>query len=259
MGNWLILAFGGVFSGILAGILGIGGGFIIVSLLVALGYSPIQAVATSSLVIIMSSSTGSFYNWRMGYLDLKRVVYIAIPAIIAAPLGAYLAGSIQDYVLLTIFSFFLLINIGLIRLRKRVAARQKQSGKTFNPIVSRIATGAIAGFLAGLLGIGGGAIMVPLQMLLLNEEIKVAVRTSLGVIVMATISSCILHAVQGNVLFIPGLIVGIGGIIGTQVGSRVLPNLPNSLVTKIFTVFLVTMSIFNFWQAWQSYQNTLGN
>ena len=259
MGNWLILAFGGVFSGILAGILGIGGGFIIVSLLVALGYSPIQAVATSSLVIIMSSSTGSFYNWRMGYLDLQRVVYIAIPAIIAAPLGAYLAGSIQDYVLLTIFSFFLLINIGLIRLRKRVAARQNRAGKTFNPIASRIATGAIAGFLAGLLGIGGGAIMVPLQMLLLNEEIKVAVRTSLGVIVMATISSCILHAVQGNVLFVPGLIVGTGGIIGTQFGSRVLPNLPNSLVTKIFTVFLATMAVFNFWQAWQSYQNTLGS
>jgi uncharacterized membrane protein YfcA len=257
MENWLTLAIGGVFSGILAGILGIGGGFIIVSLLVALDYSPIQAVATSSLVIIMSSSTGSFYNWRMGYLDLQRVIYIAIPAIITAPLGAYLAGSIPDYVLLTVFSFFLLVNIGLIRLRKKVAAREKHSGKTFNPLVSRIATGAIAGFLAGLLGIGGGAIMVPLQMLLLNEEIKVAVRTSLGVIVTATISSCILHAVQGNVLFVPGLIVGIGGIIGTQLGSRVLPNLSNSLVSKIFTLFLATMAVFNFWQAWQSYQNTI--
>ena len=256
MENWLILAFGGVFSGILAGILGIGGGFIIVSLLVALGYSPIQSVATSSLVIIMSSSTGSFYNWRMGYLDLQRVVYIAIPAIIAAPLGAYLAGSIPDYVLLGVFSVFLLVNIGLMRLRKRVAAREKQSGKTFNPTVSRIATGAIAGFLAGLLGIGGGAIMVPLQMLLLNEEIKVAVRTSLGVIVTATISSCVIHAVRGNVLFAPGLIVGIGGIIGTQVGARVLPNLPNSLVSKIFSVFLAVMAVFNFWQAWISYQNS---
>lgn len=259
MENWLILAIGGIFSGILAGILGIGGGFIIVSLLVALGYSPIQAVATSSLVIIMSSSTGSFYNWRMGYLDLQRVVYIAIPAIITAPLGAYLAGNIPDYVLLSIFSFFLLINIGLIRLRKRVAAREIQSRKTFNPIVSRIITGTLAGFLSGLLGIGGGVIMVPLQMLLLHEEIKVAVRTSLGVIVTATISSCILHAVQGNVLFIPGLIVGTGGIIGTQIGSRVLPNLPNSLVTKIFTVFLAAMSVFNFWQAWLSYQNSISN
>ena len=256
MENWLVLAIGGVGSGILAGILGIGGGFIIVSLLVGLGYAPIQAVATSSLVIIMSSSTGSFYNWRMGYLDLQRVVYIAIPAILTAPLGAYLADSIADYILLTIFGCFLLVNIFLIRLRKNIAAAEQHPIQKFNPIVSRIFTGAIAGFLAGLLGIGGGAIMVPLQMLLLNEEIKVAVRTSLGVIVTATISSCVIHAVRGNVLFAPGLIVGIGGMVGTQVGARVLPNLPNSLVSKIFSVFLAVMAVFNFWQAWISYQNT---
>ena len=253
MENWLFLALGGILSGVLAGILGIGGGLIIVSLLVALGYAPIQAVATSSLVIIMSSSTGSFYNWRMGYLNLQRVVYLAIPAIITAPLGAYLAGQIADYVLLTIFGFFLLINIFLIRLRKKIVAREQHSAQKFNPIFSRIATGGIAGFLAGLLGIGGGAIMVPLQLLLLNEDIKVAVRTSLGVIVLATISSCVLHAIQGNVLFVPGLIVGIAGILGTQVGTRALPSLSNSLVSKIFILFLATMAVFNFWQAWQSY------
>lgn len=260
MENWLFLVLGGIGSGILAGILGVGGGFIIVSLLVGLGYQPIQAVATSSLVIIMSSITGSFYNWRMGYLDLQRVVYIAIPAILAAPLGAYLAESVLDYVLLIIFSLFLLVNIFLIRLRKRIVARnavgdRSQNTKRFNPTISRIITGAVAGFLAGLLGIGGGAIMVPLQMLLLNEEIKVAVRTSLGVIVMATISSCIIHAVQGNVLLVTGLIVGIGGILGTQVGTRLLPNLPNSLVSKIFSLFLAAMAVFNLWQAWISYQN----
>ena len=91
--DWLILAGGGIFSGILSGLLGIGGGFIIVSLLVALGYPPIQAVATSSLVIVLSSSTGSFYNWRNGYLDLKRVVYIAIPAISNGGVTLYIAAA----------------------------------------------------------------------------------------------------------------------------------------------------------------------
>ncbi len=253
MENWLILAVGGVFSGILAGILGIGGGFIIVSLMVALSYPPIQAVATSSLVIIMSSTTGSFYNWRMGYLDLQRVVYLAIPAIIIAPLGAYLAGSISEYVLLTIFACFLLVNIFLIRLRQKIVA-QEQHSEALNPRLSRIVTGSIGGFLAGLLGIGGGTIMVPLQMLLLNEDIKVAVRTSLGVIVTATISSTVVHAVQGNVMFTPGLILGIGGMLGTQVGTRLLPKLPNSLVSQIFSLFLLSMAGFNFWEAWKSYQ-----
>lgn len=254
-GIWLILAGGGLFAGVLAGILGIGGGFVIVSLLIALGYPFTQSVATSSLVIIMSSSAGSFYNWRMGYLNLRRVVYIAIPAIIMAPFGAYLTGEIPEYILLVIFACFMLVNVGLIRLKKNLATRQN-SFKMFNtnPLFSRIITGGIAGFLAGLLGIGGGAIMVPLQMLLLNEDIKVAVRTSLGVIVAATISSCVLHISKGNVLFVPGFILGISGMLGSQLGTRMLPLLPNSLVSKMFSLFLGTMALFNFWKAWTSYQ-----
>ena len=251
--HWLILAISGIFSGVLSGLLGIGGGFIIVSLLVALGYSPIQAVATSSLVIVLSSSTGSFYNWRSGYLDLKRVVYIAIPAIVAAQFGVYAAVKIPDYLLLGIFSIFLITNIFLIQLRKRLVAQNRGSNKILNPIVSRIVTGTIAGFLSGLLGVGGGAIMVPLQMLLLNEEIKVAIRTSLGVIVAATISSCIVHATQGNVLFLQGITLGIGGMIGSQLGTRVLPKLPDALVSRIFVLFLASMAVLNIWQAWKSY------
>ncbi|MEO0013644.1 MAG: hypothetical protein RLZZ535_2033, partial [Cyanobacteriota bacterium] len=114
-----------------------------------------------------------------------------------------------------------------------------------------------AGFLAGLLGIGGGVIMVPLQMLLLNEDIKTAVRTSLGVIVAATISSCVFHIVKGNVLFVPGLILGISGMVGSQAGTRLLPNLSNSLVSKFFSLFLITMALFNFWKAWNSYHLSL--
>ena len=254
-GIWLVLAVGGAFAGVLAGILGIGGGFIIVSLLIALGYPFTQAIATSSMVIIMSSSAGSFYNWRMGYLSLRRVAYIAIPAIIFAPLGAYLTGEIPEYILLVIFACFMLVNIGLIRLKKSLAARKSVgSKKSFDPILSRIFTGGIAGFLAGLLGIGGGAIMVPLQMLLLNEDIKTAVRTSLGVIVAATISSCVIHVANGNVLFLPGLILGVSGMVGSQLGTRMLPKLPSTVVSRIFIAFLGTMALFNFWKAWVSYQ-----
>ena len=255
--SWLILGAGGVFAGVLAGILGIGGGFIIVSLMIALGYPFTQAIATSSLVIIMSSSAGSYYNWKMGYLNLTRIVYIAIPAIIFAPLGAYVTGEVPEYILLVVFASFMLVNIGLIQLKKKIANRKLEAESTFNPILARVLTGGIAGFLAGLLGIGGGAIMVPLQMLLLNENIKVAVRTSLGVIVAATISSCVLHFTKGNVLFVPGLILGISGMIGSQIGTRMLPKLSTSLVSRMFIIFLGTMALFNFWKAWASYQGTI--
>lgn len=254
--SWLILAGGGLFAGFLAGILGIGGGVIIVSLLTALGNPFTQASATSSLVIIMNSSAGSLYNWSRGYLNLKKVVYIAIPAILFAFLGAYITGGIPEYILFIIFACFMLANIGLIRLKKNLATKQ-HSIKGVNPILSRIITGGIAGFLAGLLGIGGGAIMVPLQMLLLNENIKVAARTSLGAIVAATISSYIFHASKGNVLLVPGLILGISGILGSQIGTRMLPNLSNSLVNQIFSLFLGTMALYNFWKALISYQGLI--
>ena len=248
----LILFGGGVLSGILAGLLGIGGGILIVSLLVALDYSLIQAVATSSLVIIMSSSAGSFTNWRMGYLDLRKVGYIAIPAILLAQVGAYSASSVPEYILSGIFGVFLLTNIFLIKLRQRIVRREKSSTK-INPTLGKIITGGIAGFLAGLLGVGGGAIMVPLQMLLLDEKIKVAIRTSLGVIVAASLSSSISHAAKGNVLFLEGLVLGVGGMLGTQIGTRVLPKLADSLVSRIFIVFLATMAVFMFWRGWQGY------
>jgi len=247
-----------ILSGILAGLLGIGGGFLIVSLLVALNYPPIQAIATSSLVIIMSSTAGSLTNWRLGYLDWRKVIFIAIPAIILAPLGAYLATEVPTHLLLVAFGIFLLTNIFLIKLRQRIviinASQNLDWNKKINPILAKIFTGSIAGFLAGLLGVGGGAIMVPLQMLLLNENIKLAIRTSLGVIVAATIASSISHTLKGNVLFAEGIVLGVGGILGTQVGTRVLPKLSDSLVSKIFIVFLTTMAIFMFWKGWNAYQ-----
>lgn len=258
MDNLLVLIGGGILSGILAGLLGIGGGFLIVSLLVALNYPPIQAIATSSLVIIMSSTAGSLANWRMGYLDWRKVIYIAIPAILFAPLGAYLATEIPTHVLLIAFGLFLLTNIFLIKLRQKIvagtASQNQDLNKKIKPILAKIITGSIAGFLAGLLGVGGGAIMVPLQMLLLNENIKVAIRTSLGVIVAATIASSISHALKGNVLFVEGIVLGIGGMLGTQVGTRILPTLSDSLVSKIFIVFLATMATFMFWKGWNAYQ-----
>ncbi|HAC63019.1 MAG TPA: permease, partial [Cyanothece sp. UBA12306] len=90
--NFVVLVGSGLFSGLLAGLLGIGGGTVLVPILVALNYSPIQAVATSSVAIVITSISGSFQNWRMGYLDLSRVILLGFPALITAQLGVYVAN-----------------------------------------------------------------------------------------------------------------------------------------------------------------------
>jgi|694.fasta_scaffold06634_23 uncharacterized membrane protein YfcA len=274
--NWILL-FGGLISGLLAGLLGIGGGTMLVPLLVALHYSPLNAVATSSLSVLITSLSGSLQNWRMGYFDRNRVLGLGFPALVTSQLGVYLASRFSAALLLYGFGLLLMVNLFLIRLRQRLE-KQANANSSPSPLSSpsppsppsflssplspspqfltlaRIGTGGMAGLLAGLFGVGGGVIMVPLQMLLLGEPIKVAIQTSLGVIIITAIAAVLGHTVQGNVLYYPGFLLGIGGLVGAQISTRYLPKLPNKLIVFSFNGLLIILAIYTFWQAWQRSQ-----
>lgn len=269
----LILAFAGIVAGILAGFLGIGGGTVLVPLLISLGNESIQAVATSSLSIVITASAGSIQNWRMGYLDINNVLSMALPALITAQIGVFLANLFPEYLLLFTFGLLLISNIYLVDLRKKIVARKKieEEGNQSQEVVEennennetnvhkiqefwhRIITGGTGGLLAGLFGVGGGIIMVPLQIVLLNENIKKAIQTSLGVIVITAISATAGHAYSGNVLWLTGAILGFGGLLGVQFSTRFLPKLPDKVVSLAFRSLLAILSIYIFWKAWQSY------
>jgi uncharacterized membrane protein YfcA len=271
----LILALAGIVAGILAGFLGIGGGTVLVPLLISLGNESIKAVATSGLSIVITASAGSIQNWRMGYLDIKNVLSMALPALITAQIGVLLANLFPEYLLLFTFGLLLISNIYLVEVRKKIVAKknreeeakqhqevteenqenqQNNGNNTIQDLWHRIITGGAGGLLAGLFGVGGGIIMVPLQIVLLNEPIKKAIQTSLGVIVITAISATAGHAYSGNVLWETGLILGFGGLLGVQFSTRFLPKLPDQVVSLAFRTLLAILSIYIFWKAWQSYQ-----
>ncbi len=267
-----ILGASGLFAGILAGFLGIGGGTVLVPLLVALKYAPVQAVATSSLSIVITAISGSVQNWRMGYLSFRQVAGIGFPAAITAQLGVYLAGIFPPYLLLVTFGLLLWLNIYLVEVRKRLKGEESSSVTAyrlpatnsqlpnnsnilFNPIFASFATGSAAGLLAGLFGVGGGVIVVPLQIVLLGENIKTAIQTSLGVIVITAISAAAGHAVRGNVLWVVGLILGAGGLLGAQISTRFLPRLSDRTISLAFRSLLAILSFYVFWQAWQKFNS----
>jgi len=281
----LALAIGGLVAGILAGVLGIGGGVILVPLQVSLGIPPVQAAATSNLSIVMTSIAGSIQNWRMGMLDLKRVILLGIPALLTAQVGAIIASRLPSYLLLAAFGVLLLANTYLVQLNKKVVIQAQELGADvssaehlsgtessgqMSPWLARALTGGAAGLLAGLFGIGGGVILVPMQILLLKETIKVAIQTSLGAIVITAVAATASHAglsdwiwnglgfgdgtIHQNVLWIPGLILGTGGLIGVQISTRTLPKLPDETVSLLFRGFLAILSLYIFWQAWQGYR-----
>lgn len=271
MNNYLILIVVGLLAGVLAGFLGIGGGTVMVPVMVALGLSGVQAVGTSTLAILVIALAGSVQNWRMGYLNLNNVLLLGLPAVVTSFLGTALANYFPEYVLLAAFGLFLLFNIYLIGVKKRVVSHAKQpphsdepaSSKVeeslpMNPLLARGVIGGTAGFLAGLFGVGGGVVMVPLQILLLKEDIKTAIQTSLGAIVITGLSACVWHSLNNNVLFITGIILGVGGLVGVQISTRFLPKLPDRLVTFMFRMLLALLSIYFFYKAWSGYTASPG-
>jgi uncharacterized protein len=250
----LILPVTGIIAGILAGFLGIGGGTILVPVLVTLGYSPVAAVATSNLSIVITSISGSIQNWRMGNLDWRKVLGLGLPAIVTAQIGVKIASIVPDYALLGGFGWLLLLNLYLVSLRRQLTDKKQQSNPLVNspqPKIARLLTGGAAGILAGLFGVGGGVIMVPLQMLFLNEPIKVAIQTSLGAVVITAISASLGHGLNGHVAWLAGTILGVGGLIGTQFSTRLLPKLPDRRILLFFRTFLLALSAYVFYQAWQ--------
>ena len=68
-------------------------------------------------------------------------------------------------------------------------------------------------------------------------------------IVLTSLSACIGHAYQGNVLWITGLVLGAGGLLGAQISTRFLPKLPDRVISWCFNILLLVLAIYTFWKA----------
>ena len=273
IGSISVLVGGGVVAGVVAGLLGIGGGTLVVPLLVATGIEGLQATATSNLAIFLTATSGSLRNWKAGALRIRNVLALGIPAAIAGQLGVYVASDLlPEYALLSGFALLLLLNVYLISLKKQAISKatpaavaglqagfddadRQQLEQESNIAIARWGTGGLAGLTAGLFGVGGGVIMVPLQILLLNARIKLAIQTSLGAIVLTSLFNTLGHAARGNVIWMAGLGVGLGGLVGAQLGTRFLPKLPDRTVSLIFRALMLGLSAFTFYKAWQVFQS----
>ena len=284
--GWLLLLVFGLFTGTLAGILGIGGGLLNVPALTLSGASTLQATATSLIGVLFSATSGSVRNLQTGSLNWQVSLTLGGCGILAAQLGAWMGGQLPDAWLSLGFAALTLVTIYLMGLKRSLKQQQERAAKeekknitsevlhdqsstpndppspiphpssTINPphststpqptyrLFPTMLIGLTAGTLSGLFGVGGGAVMVPLQMLILNEPIKTAVRTSLGAIVAIASSALIRQAAVGNVIWMPGICLGIGGIIGAQLGTRLLPKLSNKMISSLFRLLLLGLATY---------------
>ena len=248
----------GTSTGLVSGIFGVGGGLLLVPALTLWDIPLAQATATSLVGVLLSAISGSVQNWWTGQLNLRAALQLALFGIPAAQLGAWSGSRLPDAWLTPSFAVLLLVTIFFINLQQKVVLEpplepEKSESSTAIKSVARI--GLIAGVISGLFGIGGGIIMVPLQMLLMAQPIKAAVANSLGAMVAIAASGLSQHAWRGDVLWISGLCLGAGGVLGAQIGTRLLPVLPEKLVNQLFKLLLLTLALY---MAGRSFGLTLG-
>ena len=254
--GWLILFLVGTVTGTLSGLLGIGGGLIMVPMLTFFGLPLVQATATSLVGVLLSALSGSYQNLRTGNLNWRVSLLLALFGMVTAQVGAWLGDRLPDASLSLAFAVLLLVTIYLMDLRRKLAQKEGQSQISAPPKISEsiappasslppiAGIGLLAGILSGLFGVGGGVVMVPLQTLFLHETIKSAVRTSLGAIVPIAISGLAQHTYNNKVLWIAGLCLGLGGIVGAQAGTRLLPKLSDQTVNRLFKSFLIALAVY---------------
>ncbi len=247
---WLLLGLGGI-VGLLSGMFGVGGGFLITPLLFFLGIPPAVAVATGANQVVAASVSGVLAQMRRRGVDFAMGTVLLSGGIAGSAMGVLVfawlrrLGQVDLFVQLAYVLFLGLIGLVMLReslgtiLRARAGAPVRRShthtwvhglplkmrfraSGLYISVIPPLLVGAFVGFLAAIMGVGGGFIMVPAMIYLLGMPTRVVVGTSLFQIVFVTAFTTIMHAVTSQTVdMVLALLLILGGVIGAQVGTRI--------------------------------------
>jgi len=271
---FLLLGLGGL-VGILSGMFGVGGGFLMTPLLFFIGIPPVVAVATEANQIVASSFSGVLAHLRRKSVDFKMGTILLTGGLLGAACGVvifnYLKALGQVDLLIRLCYVAFLGIIGILMFVESVRAVRKShiSGDTTPkkhrqrtwihslPIKMRFRTsglyisaipplliGVVVGILAAIMGVGGGFIMVPAMIYLLGMPTKVVVGTSLFQIIFVTGFTTLLHATTNySVDIVLAVLLLIGGVIGAQVGTQVSTYLKAEQLRVLLSVIVIAVCV----------------
>lgn len=255
-----VLILVGVAAGVFAGLFGIGGGIIIVpSLILLAGFPLVKATGTSLAAILLPVGIlGVLAYYRAKVLDLRASVFIALGLLASVALGAWFANTLPVGVMRRFFAVFCLYVawnfMDPVRRVKRalgqqVTARAEPESDPRPDPFPLIGIGLLAGVMAGMFGIGGGNIIVPLLTLALGYPTKRAIATSLGAILLPFgLPGVLVYAHQGTLDLAAAAWVALGLFLGTVFGAKITIRLPVATVRLLYGVFLVFVAArFLFW------------
>lgn len=247
----LMVAVGGA-VGLLSGLFGVGGGFLLTPLLMFLGIPPIVAAASGSAAIVAAGTTGTFEHSRAGTVDFKMGLTLFAGGAIGSVAGVDLLSWLNRFgpvnSVIRVLYVIMLGSIGGLMLVEAVRTWRRgiyMSERRFEPLPRRkwldalpgrvrfpkseievsfllpVALGIVGGVLAALMGVGGGFVMVPLMLYVLRMRMHVVVGTSLLQILCTTMLVTVLQATQNHTVdFVLGFLLAIGSTAGAVVGTR---------------------------------------
>lgn len=231
----------GVFTGILSGVFGVGGGFVLVPLLVVAGWPMSAAIGTSLLYVSLLGIGGSVAHARKGNLDFKLVLAMALPAIVGAQLGALGTSWLPNWLLQLVFAACTLFAAW------QMASPKAEQAETSGLHPHLYGRGGLLGFgvgvLSGLLGVGGGLFLVPGQLHWLGVPLKRAIGNSLAAIVLTGASGVVGHLMLGHVRVASGMWLVVGGFVGLQAGLWMLERFHPSRLRRAFVAFLAAVAL----------------
>lgn len=233
----------GLTAGGFGGIFGIGGGLIMIPLMVEiLKLNQHKAHGTSLVALVFTGIGGAATYAVNGSLDIKGAAWLAVTAVITSPLGARYCNVLTEKKLKKYFGAFLIFCAALL-LAKPYLSNFIGVLPGYSKAIILLVTGALTGFLSGMMGVGGGTIMIPVMVILAGFTQHVAQGTSLLVMVPAGAIGAFTHWKMDNVEkgILWGLIPGI--ILGTYLGGNISNIIPNDTLRLVFAAMLIFIGL----------------
>ncbi len=257
----LLITFLGVFVGLLMGLTGAGGGILSVPLLVFFLHLPMaQASPIALCAIAFSASIGAIIGFKNHVLRYKAAMFMSIFGLILSPVGLWIAQIIPNKPLIILFSAILFYtSIKLFHqasnLIKGIIPKEdtpppckldQSIGKLIWTIPcarSLMFAGAGAGFLSGLLGVGGGFIIVPALKKFTDLPMKSIVATSLGVLAIVSSGGALVSFASDNLNMTIALPFSFGSLLGLLIGKGLEKKMTGARVQQIFSIFTFMVAI----------------
>ena len=256
--------------GVLSGLFGVGGGFLMTPFLIFLGVPPAYAVANEANNILATSVSGSTTHWLKNTLDYKMGFMIVIGGSIGTAIGIYTftyfkgIGKIDTvislaymYILAIIGTLMLVESLGEIdKAKKNVIERKKlhvhywihglpfrmrfPKSKLYESIFTPIIIGLVVGFIAAIMGIGGAFILVPAMIYIIKMPTRLVPGTSLFVTIFVSVIVTFLHSINyGSIDLMLVLMLVVGSIIGVQIGQKLGEQIDSSGLKALLAILLL--------------------